>query len=533
MGMSSSQARLLSLTARMHQIEYKAAKIEAMKLQMANESSRVYNEYLNALDKTKFEAKFLNNDASVNYIPFSAQDVYTYAKLPNQYNLTTIDGKILIPQSVYDAYENSTDLVGFMRSQDVNIKVQVVYNTNEEDPDVIAWRSDEPDIDAYYAEDGTQTLADAFVEASDICYEKALAEDVACYAHVLAHIINYTSDKGYGISGYNRDFYQSDNAYVSTSTGQSQKLSGSDITRAEVDDNGGLRDTIFKKTSEVLDTGRVVPVLDGDLPFGDTSLDTEFDKLSSIYNTNGSCKTFKQWAIDMYYLCKNYNSIEGADSENVAEAVSAFQNHLSASLAGLSYSHDKEDLDGWYSRRPKITYIHSDDKYEVEWYTNIWHSIQGQDFEEYQKNSSGAYINKYSTIDQEKSEITTGVSIFGTPETDNFIVIPDEYCNSYEWLTNSINSGYVILQVYDKENRSFSDTSVAVDVDLREVPDEKEIKKAEAKYEADMRKIDVKERKYDADLAGIENERNAIKQEMETLKTVAKDNVERTFKLFS
>ena len=30
-----------------------------------------------------------------------------------------------------------------------------------------------------------------------------------------------------------------------------------------------------------------------------------------------------------------------------------------------------------------------------------------------------------------------------------------------------------------------------------------------------------------------DTERNAIKQEMETLKTVAKENVERTFKLFS
>ncbi len=31
MGLSSSQARLLNLTARMHQIEYKAAKLEVQK----------------------------------------------------------------------------------------------------------------------------------------------------------------------------------------------------------------------------------------------------------------------------------------------------------------------------------------------------------------------------------------------------------------------------------------------------------------------------------------------------------------------
>ena len=48
-----------------------------------------------------------------------------------------------------------------------------------------------------------------------------------------------------------------------------------------------------------------------------------------------------------------------------------------------------------------------------------------------------------------------------------------------------------------------------------------------------MKKIDNKDRKYDSDLASLETERNAIKQEMETLKSVAKENVERTFKLFS
>ncbi|MCR5265282.1 MAG: hypothetical protein K6E29_01645 [Cyanobacteria bacterium RUI128] len=65
MGMSSSQARLLNLTARMHQIEYKAAKLEAQKLQMANESRRVYEEYLIALDATKVQYSSIAPDGSI------------------------------------------------------------------------------------------------------------------------------------------------------------------------------------------------------------------------------------------------------------------------------------------------------------------------------------------------------------------------------------------------------------------------------------------------------------------------------------
>jgi archaellum component FlaF (FlaF/FlaG flagellin family) len=113
-------------------------------------------------------------------------------------------------------------------------------------------------------------------------------------------------------------------------------------------------------------------------------------------------------------------------------------------------------------------------------------------------------------------------------------------------ITNLINSGDVIIVTKDnKANKwhqptdtdivNFSDweTSVSTNTGLQEVTDEVELKKAEAKYEADMKRIDLKDRKYDTDLAALDTERNAIKSEMETLKTVAKDNVERTFKLFS
>ena len=93
-----------------------------------------------------------------------------------------------------------------------------------------------------------------------------------------------------------------------------------------------------------------------------------------------------------------------------------------------------------------------------------------------------------------------------------------------------------IMALTDKEYNEILgivNTSVAVETFLREVPDEKNLRKAEAKYEADMRRIDKKDRKYDTDLAALETERSATKEEIETLKTVAKDNVDRTFKLFS
>jgi hypothetical protein len=67
MGLAASQVRLLSLTSRQHAIEYEAQRLQAQKLQLANESDAVYNEYLDALDATKIQYKVVENDGSTNY----------------------------------------------------------------------------------------------------------------------------------------------------------------------------------------------------------------------------------------------------------------------------------------------------------------------------------------------------------------------------------------------------------------------------------------------------------------------------------
>ncbi len=105
-----------------------------------------------------------------------------------------------------------------------------------------------------------------------------------------------------------------------------------------------------------------------------------------------------------------------------------------------------------------------------------------------------------------------------------------------ETLRNMVEAGFIVFRKPGLDadgNQIFTEVNIATDTSLQEVQDETELKKAEAKYEADMRKIDAKDKKFDTDLAALEQERNAIKTEIDTLKTVAKDNVDRTFKLFS
>lgn len=155
------------------------------------------------------------------------------------------------------------------------------------------------------------------------------------------------------------------------------------------------------------------------------------------------------------------------------------------------------------------------------------------------KYASSGEVDKVCTTGQELEEALGA-------KYNTTITLPTNKAEFRTALSNIMTLGDVTIvqkKIIDGEDKGwpvpgevdFADyqSSVATNTSFQEVDDETNLRKAEAKYEADMRRIDMKDRKFDYDLQALDAERNAIKQEMETLKTVAKDNVERTFKLFS
>ena len=146
-------------------------------------------------------------------------------------------------------------------------------------------------------------------------------------------------------------------------------------------------------------------------------------------------------------------------------------------------------------------------------------------------------ISQTTTIDNEGAK--DAAALYDEMKSKGYILEGEDenpamgHEDDYNWFTNMVNQGFLFLFKHDKETGEYYQINVATDTNLQEVSDETNLKKAEAKYEADMRKINLKDKKFDTDLASLETERNAIKTEMDTLKTVIKDNVDMTFKLFS
>ena len=60
MGMAASQARLLFITARLHDVELRAQQLLAAKVQLATQSDAAWEKYNEALDATTLTANALN-----------------------------------------------------------------------------------------------------------------------------------------------------------------------------------------------------------------------------------------------------------------------------------------------------------------------------------------------------------------------------------------------------------------------------------------------------------------------------------------
>ena len=88
----------------------------------------------------------------------------------------------------------------------------------------------------------------------------------------------------------------------------------------------------------------------------------------------------------------------------------------------------------------------------------------------------------------------------------------------------------------DVVNGEWRDTSVATNVcanNLQEEVDNDAIKKAEIKYEHDLDVLNQKDTEFDTELSNLETERAAIAKELDAIANVRKENIDRTFGIFS
>ena len=449
MGLSSSQARLFSLTSRQHDKEYKAQKLEAQKLEMANESTQVYTEYEDALNAQKIQYKTVGADGTSTYIDATAANLTTYnaASTDKQRFIKTSDEKMIVSGDVKAAYDASEGI-----SLNMFLAKLGYASTSEPVNNISTLKTTIQNSNAY----------------------NVSTYDTATYGPSTTNV-NITNSERLELIANLQSIKSSLFDSKAEVDDKAKTVTGSEQVNLTTLSNGIT--TFLKSLNQIIGW------------LGDTECDIDQDFLKLVFS--GAAGTFSGPGLANAASSQHVDIItpdSTGGNINLTTVLSALQNYNTT--YGTTYkSTGSTDASG-------KTY-----------YTNVFNEIV----------KSGGCVS-----------------------------ISDANMNSSKWLQSQVDGANIFL--YECNSTSgglnaggsgtgiYTDTfeiSVATDTGLQEVSDDRELKKAEAKYESSMAKIDAKDKKFDTDIASLDTERTAIKTEIDTLKTVAKDNVDRTFKLFS
>lgn len=109
MGMAASQARLLSITARLTDNEQSGQAVSYAKERLANQTDQINAEYNNALSATKFTVLTSFNGAEANYsdLTYALITDPKVAELGKQYVVTDTKGRVLVTEDLAENFKKS------------------------------------------------------------------------------------------------------------------------------------------------------------------------------------------------------------------------------------------------------------------------------------------------------------------------------------------------------------------------------------------------------------------------------------------
>lgn len=138
MGMAASQARLLSITARLTDNENTGQNLSQSKMRLADRTQQINSDYMSALGATKLTVLTGFNGSSPSYtdISYSLMTGYDTVALGKQYVVTDTNGRVLVTRRQEEAFKRGNgDLNIFLADlgysqADVNTKIT---HSNEAD----------------------------------------------------------------------------------------------------------------------------------------------------------------------------------------------------------------------------------------------------------------------------------------------------------------------------------------------------------------------------------------------------------------
>ena len=514
MGMAASQARLLSITARLTNNENTGQSISYSKQRLADQTQQITNEYNEALKTTKLTVLTGFNGAEATYtdISYNVMTSLQMAENTKQYIVTDTKGRILVSEDIADAYKasngnynqflaNITDLKGMGYSQS-----DLTVNRNNE-----IWKKIDAagnEVDATPGEAGAYDTNEETIAAKQKIHE-------AWDAYFATVGINL-GDEEHDVAGIIE--FKWEELVLTDENGNYLDENGNPIPKDLDSDGDGTYDkwssTAISNATSALGCGYVSYIRsDGEGNY----LDKDGNIITPTVDINGDHIIDSYSEADKQKFVYDPINYEGTTQESrdlYDYAMAITEAYLRVNRPGTN------EFNVTYNSQDLKTAANSDNASALQYYKNIFTKMQSSGYFTYTNTPADAVNDPEHYIYASVGTGTAG-NVQKSPLYDNV---------TFE---GALRDGTLRLEYFSTTDKKFVSTTISEDTCIQEVADERAIAAAESKYNQDMTDLENKDKKLDLELKKLDTEHSALQTEYDSVKNIVDKNVESSFKIFS
>ena len=535
MGLSASQARLLTITARKSDCEYESMRLSHQKLALSRDMNNVSEEYQNAINQTKLVYDFYGNGSQQQQLSYnllmSPSALNDYIPSP----ITDTSGRIVLNTGLARAAKAAgipqEGLGGLPSSDQRNLFIQAMAENG-----VISQKlADDLVLTKYNQMAGVGSTDLVNVNTAECSYEelKNMLNDVKFdFTDIVAHT-----------GGSDLEIYV-DGVELSDSDGRvtgdmslADILNGNVSLRGIADDNKSLRGNNGLYDYSVVDKvatcsfwsemeAAIVALLDTGDPYTQAALEYASSK---VYSTIECLST-----------------PEGADWSNAAYHGTDKKRSNSSIRKKLNSKVDQ--YIGYVSEQ------NSGDKFNDAYGLNLTNMCKAYltYFAQYMEGISNSHYEVTKQVDTSTlidDNLFTFTYVTGIDTSGNNLLIAgfydamfnqictkgwteNEKVDDPEYLQEMLQNGAMYISTMTDDGFYYQG-NYSTNTYIKEVTDEEGIAQAEAKYNREKEKINYKEDQLDLKMKNLDTEISALTTEYDTVKSVIQKNIEKSFKRYN
>ena len=493
--MAASQARLLSITARLTNNENSGQSISYAKQRLSDQTQQITAEYNEALETTKLTVLtgFNGADATYTDISYTLMTGPEMAANTKQYVVTDTKGKVLVTKNIAEAYQKSNGNYNqFLANVEGYSQVDIDVSSSDE-----KWFKKDAAGNEIAAKKGEKGA-----------YENP--KTVAAKQQIHDAWDKYFATIGVNLGDDDHDFGFNFTEPVDENGGYAIGQGYVGYARTEKNDDGSTKyEQIYQQKTD--ENGNLVYEKDAD--GNDDKSKPVYDTTKPVYDSSKPVYA-KDKGGNIIYDPINYEGTSDEQRELFDYAMAITEAYYRNNSGGQGKNYNLQ-----YNQDLLKTANNADNKSMLTYYKNIFTKMQ----------SSGYFTYTDTPADAVKDPEHFKYSSKGTGTAGNVEKSPLKDNTVFE---AALRDGSLRLEYYSTTSKSFKTTTISEDNCIQEVADERAIAKAESKYNQDMQDLENKDKKLDLELKKLDTEHSALQTEYESVKNVVDKNVQNSFKTF-